>query len=222
MKVIDIRNQFNSNRAARAQTVGIIIHHTAGGEAGIISSIRNTGNGYHYLIRPNGEVLYILTDNLQAWHAGRTTDALFLQTKLPQVNPNSTTIGIAFIGNFEHSLPTSQALSACDFLVTELKKKYSTIRHVYGHNSVTATICPGRINWTRWKDIVSSTVIEDINNEEETEMRYNNLNEVPAWAKATIQKLITKGLLQGDGGNLNLSEDMIRIFVINDRAGLYK
>jgi len=57
------------------------------------------------LIRPNGEVLYILTDNLQAWHFGRTTDALFSQIKLPQVNPNSTTIGIAFIGNFEHTYP---------------------------------------------------------------------------------------------------------------------
>ena len=53
-------------------------------------------------------------------------------------------------------------------------------------------------------------------------MRYNNLNEIPAWAKETIQKLIAKGLLQGDGSNLNLSEDMIRIFVINDRAGLYR
>lgn len=60
--------------------------------------------------------------------------------------------------------------------------------------------------------------------EVEVEMRYNNLNEIPSWAKPTIQKLIDKQLLKGnDGGEkgLDLSLDMLRIFVINDRSGLY-
>lgn len=56
---------------------------------------------------------------------------------------------------------------------------------------------------------------------EENEMRYNTIDEVPSWAQATIQKLVKKGFLNGDGKNLNLSEDMIRILVINDRAGMY-
>ena len=56
---------------------------------------------------------------------------------------------------------------------------------------------------------------------EDVEMRYNTLAEVPDWAKATISKLIDKKLLTGDGNKLDLSLDMIRIFVINDRAGLY-
>lgn len=222
MNIIDIRNQFNFNRATRSQTVGIIIHHTAGGEGGLIPSIRNTGNGYHYAIRPNGEVLHLLTDNLQAWHAGRTTQPRFSQTNLPQVNPNSTTIGIAFIGNFVNSLPTNNALEACDDLVRMLSIKYTTLMYVYGHICVTATSCPGQINWQRWRRIVlESRLINNDMEEVETEMRYNTINEVPTWARDTIQKLIDKGLLQGDDGNLNLSEDMIRMFVINDRAGLY-
>ncbi len=51
---------------------------------------------------------------------------------------------------------------------------------------------------------------------------YNTLEEVPVWAKPTIGKLTTKGYLLGDEkGNLNLDETLIRILVINDRAGIY-
>ena len=31
-------------------------------------------------------------------------------------------------------------------------------------------------------------------------MRYNNVNEVPEWARPTIQKMIDKGLFGGTGG----------------------
>lgn len=42
------------------------------------------------------------------------------------------------------------------------------------------------------------------------------------WARPTIQKMLNKGLLQGDEkGRLGLTEEMLRIFVINDRAGVY-
>lgn len=55
---------------------------------------------------------------------------------------------------------------------------------------------------------------------EETEMRYKTVDEVPEWAKATIQKMLDKGLLS-NSDNLDLSMDMIRVFVVSDRAGVY-
>ena len=62
-----------------------------------------------------------------------------------------------------------------------------------------------------------------LEDEEEKEMRYNTIDEMPEWAKPTIRKMIEKGLLGGTSGkdNLDLSMDMIRVFVVNDRAGLY-
>ena len=56
---------------------------------------------------------------------------------------------------------------------------------------------------------------------EENEVRYNTVQECPSWAQKTIQKLIDKGYLSGDGQKLDLSHDMVRMFVINDRAGMY-
>lgn len=55
--------------------------------------------------------------------------------------------------------------------------------------------------------------------EEVEEMRYNTVAECPDWARETVQKLIDKGYLGGDGQSLDLSRDMVRILVIQDRAG---
>lgn len=60
------------------------------------------------------------------------------------------------------------------------------------------------------------------NNEEASDVIYNHIDQVPEWARPTIQKLVDKGYLKGDeNGNLALNDTMLRLLVINDRAGLY-
>jgi len=54
-------------------------------------------------------------------------------------------------------------------------------------------------------------------NEMNAEKRYNTLDEVPDWAKATVAKMIEQNILQGYGINLDLSRDMLRTFVIVER-----
>ena len=56
----------------------------------------------------------------------------------------------------------------------------------------------------------------------ESERIYHYTVELPSWARATIQKLLDKGLYAGASeGDLNLPESLMRNLVINDRAGLY-
>lgn len=57
---------------------------------------------------------------------------------------------------------------------------------------------------------------------EEAQMRYDNLEALPDWARPTVEKLVEEGLLNGDGSSLNLSEDMVRLLVILDRAGNFE
>lgn len=58
--------------------------------------------------------------------------------------------------------------------------------------------------------------------EEEEMPKYNTLEEVPEWGKATIEKLMNLGVLKGnENGELNLSYDFLRTLVIHDRLGLY-
>ena len=66
--------------------------------------------------------------------------------------------------------------------------------------------------------------------EEETVTRYNKISDMPAYAQPTIIKMVDGGFIGGAGklkdennrpADLDLSMDMIRVFVTNDRAGLY-
>ena len=50
---------------------------------------------------------------------------------------------------------------------------------------------------------------------------YNKVEEVPEWGRATVKKLINKGLLKGNEKGLDLSYTLLRLLVINDREGLY-
>lgn len=60
--------------------------------------------------------------------------------------------------------------------------------------------------------------VDKINNK----MIYNYIdNNMPEWARPTIRKLAEKGLLKGDENGLNLTDDILRILVINDRTGIY-
>ena len=60
-------------------------------------------------------------------------------------------------------------------------------------------------------------------NKIEGEMVYNYMDEnMPSWARPTIQKLMDKNILRGnEKGELGLTEMLLRILVINDRAGIY-
>lgn len=66
--------------------------------------------------------------------------------------------------------------------------------------------------------------------EDENMIRYNTMSELPDWARPTIRKLVDMGAIRGSGApldadgdptDMDLSLDMVRMFVINDRAGAY-
>lgn len=56
----------------------------------------------------------------------------------------------------------------------------------------------------------------------ENPMIYNYIDEnMPEWARETIQKLVDKGILKGDENGLHLTDGDLKQFAVNDRAGLY-
>lgn len=56
----------------------------------------------------------------------------------------------------------------------------------------------------------------------ETEMRYNKVEELPAWAKDAVNAWVKNGVLKGDENGLDLSSDMLRMIVMLYRAGIGK
>jgi len=54
-----------------------------------------------------------------------------------------------------------------------------------------------------------------------SEPTYGSVEEAPGWAQTTIQKLVDKGALQGDGTGLDLTYSLIRALVVLDRMGAF-
>ncbi len=55
--------------------------------------------------------------------------------------------------------------------------------------------------------------------EPEMEKRYETLAQIPAWAQPTVEKLLARGVF-ADDTQLDLSFDMVRMFVLLDRYGV--
>ena len=80
----------------------------------------------------------------------------------------------------------------------------------------------------KWEVIVGA-VRPQWEEEEENVERFNTVGECPQWAQATVEKLVDRGYLTGSGekdsqgrpADLDLSRDMLRLLVIQDRAGSF-
>ena len=132
-------------------------------------------------------------------------------------------------------------------LVQWLMEQYGVdIKHVCMHYHVTHKYCVEPFvrhyeQWTNFLNMVKG--VEDLNKAETTAIAqteakkvagnvaeevyakynkvYDSIASVPDWGKDTIKKLVGKGYLKGNGKGLDLSEDLLRVLVINDRAGMY-
>ena len=102
-------------------------------------------------------------------------------------------------------------------------KKYNVpLENVLRHYDVTGKSCPEPFVRSQelWLDFKQKLTEQK---EMQKEVIYNYIDEnMPAWARPTIQKMVDKGYLKGnEKGELNLNMILLRVFVSNDRAGVY-
>ncbi len=154
------------------------------------------GIGYNFFINPDGTVFEGRGFNIGAGATGY----------------NSNSIHICFAGNFEKQKPSNSQLRNGKELIKWLLEILPLNVKIIGHKDIGKTACPGR-----------NFPLEEFKNirKEKKEMRYQKLEDVPNYAKVTIEKLINKKALQGNEKGLDLSDDMLRTFVILDRLGLF-
>ncbi len=130
---------------------------------------------------------------------------------------NSHIISIGFQGDYEKIkiMPEAQFNSSAE-LIKHLLNKIPTAK-LLRHSDFGGTVCPGK--YFPFGEIKSKVL-----QTEEEEMIYNYIDEnMPEWARDTVKKLVNKGYLKGnENGELGLNDTMLKLLVINDRAGLYK
>ena len=125
-------------------------------------------------------------------------------------------IGLMWGGDFK-SLVDKPHFQLPDWGATVgvLKKKYKTPENFMKNWEETAMTKEEKKEFEALKK-----EIEALKAKQETVYRYTT--SLPKWAMPTIQKLLDKGIYAGESeSNLNLPETLMRVLVINDRAGLY-
>lgn len=131
----------------------VIIHHSATAQGSAESFDRvhreerkwENGLGYHFVIgngkgMGDGEVAVG-----KRWK--EQLDGAHIRGTEGGENLNSSSIGIALVGNFEHSLPTARQMAALKGLVNYLRRECSiSLASVVGHAELSGkkTLCPGQ------------------------------------------------------------------------------
>lgn len=203
----------------------IVLHYTANNGDTALNNAKYFYDTYrgasaHYFVDEN-EIVQVVSDKNVAWHCGSTS---YVHSECR----NTNSIGIEMCSR-QYSDGTyyikDEVRERSLELVHYLMDKYDIpLTNVIRHYDVTGKICPAPFvnDLSLWNDFKSRLVlVEEI---VEEEMRYNTVDEIKtafSWAETTITKLVDNGYLSGSGSGLDLSQDMIRMFVINDRAGMY-
>jgi hypothetical protein len=138
----------------------VVFHHSAGSTtsgAAAVEAIRDwhiRGNGwpdigYHYLIGSDGTVYQTEPLNKVSYHVAYH---------------NEYTVGVCFLGHYEHSRPTDAALAAGREVVLLLEKALGRQLAIKGHaetNPASTEFCPSRI-WHEWKGELDVSAIEEL------------------------------------------------------------
>ena len=232
-KIIDTGLEWDDDELTeREDTDMIVIHHTGGTDIDASAEQIDgwhknqdwVGIGYHFVIRKNGTI----ERGRPEWAVGSHA-----------YGENWHTLGIHLSGAMDKVQPTEKQIESCAHLVAYLCDEYEIPidrEHIVGHREVNDdTSCPGENLFAKMDLIVSKAAWyakqdgeakekewkEDMEEIKKEITRYSTIEELPEYAKPTIQKLVGKKLLSGDGKSLDLSADMIRVFVVLDRNGTF-
>lgn len=185
----------------------ITIHSTANAKSTALNErawLDNPANNryasWHYCVDESG-VVQAIPEREEAWHCGDTGG-----------NRHSLSIEICESGDRVKTL-----LNAAKFAAEKLVEYGLTIKDLRRHADWVNKDCPRILidpvyiyrNYG-WNWFVKQ--VEEEMQKMNTK-RYNTINEIPEWGRATVQKLIDKGAI-ADRNRLDLSEDMVRTLVI--------
>ena len=170
------------------------------------------GASAHYFCDEN-EIWQSVKDTDTAWHCGAKT------YRHPECR-NANSIGVEICMNDKKGNVRQGSIATAAELVRYLMQRYGVpVDRVIRHYDVTGKYCPGPMVddpalWTAFQQSLTQT--------EDDSVRYKYYDDMPDWAKPTVSKLVKKGYLKGEGGGvLNLTEDTLKVLVVNDRSGCY-
>lgn len=163
---------------------------------------------WHYVVG-DGVVIQAIPDTEEAWHSGTATG-------------NCGSIGVEMI---ESGNRRAVVDAAAELVADKLREYGLTAANVKWHRDWSGKSCPRifiekehikpGIGWAFFR-VKLNYYLEQ--KREEKIVYYQTVESLPEWGRPTIQKLVDAKAF-ADPNLLNLSEDMLRVFVVMDRMG---
>lgn len=208
---------------------------TAKNNADYFANNANLRASAHYFVDPN-EIYQSVKDTDTAWHCGRERGGSYYNDCR-----NANSIGIemcSVIRNGVYVIPDETVRNAAELVRYLMARHHVPVSRICRHYDVTHKECPepwvrNPNQWENFKKMLTEKEVEDMTEQQtraiaQQEIKkanakvYDRVQDCPEWAKDTVQRLVNKGFLQGDeNGKLGLTEELMRVLVINDRAHLY-
>lgn len=196
----------------------LVLHYTANNGDTALSNCKyfssaNRNASAHYFVDEKG-IYRSVRDMNVAWHCGSVNGYKHKYCR------NTNSIGIEMCSRIDSNgkfyIEEETIVNAIELTKFLMEKYDIPVDNVIRHYDVTGKMCPKPFVedeklWLDFKDRL----------EEKEVKRYNTIDEIPEWGKDVIKLMIDKGAF-ADIKTLNLSEDMIRMFVFNNRMGIYK
>ena len=220
----------------------IVIHDTGNTSAGADAKAHfnyfnggNRGSSADIFIDEKNVMIVNDYNKYYSWHCGDGRGRYGI------TNANSIGIEICINqdGDFEKAVENT-----VEFVKSIMKELNIDENHIVRHYDASRKNCPqsfSKNNWKMWENFKEKIEEgEDLDMEKYQELKkeisalneeirnlkspmiYNYIDDnMPDWAKPTVKKLVDKNVLKGDENGLNLTEDLMRMLVINDRVGIY-
>lgn len=188
------------------------------------------GASAHYFVGhgPKPEIWASVPEADTAWHCGANT------YYHPECR-NYNSIGVEMCCHKREDGTwyfDPETVDAAVELCRDIVRRYSIdSTHMLRHFDVTHKKCPAPFvdDPAAWQDFKNRVLGEDskltkddvwaIVNEALAKHTYATLADIPAYYRAAVDKLVKKGILNGDGNALNVSEDLCRTLTVLDRLG---
>lgn len=201
----------------------ITIHHMAGDlsieQCGSIFANPDSEASANYGIDSDGRIALYVDESKRSWaSANRDNDQI------------AVTIEVAndeYGGNWHVS---DKALESTIKLCADICKRNNIKElnftgnangNLTMHKYFMATLCPGPYLESKFP-YIAERVNKILKGEDDDMTYYKTLKDVPSWGQPAIKKLMDKGALQGTGnGEINVSEDLVRMATILNRLGVY-
>ena len=243
MNIIETNWNWNGGLSHRSSTDYITLHHA---EASVCTAQQIddwhksngwSGIGYHFFVRKNGEIyrgrpLWAIGAHVQGMNdksIGICAEGSYMRETMPEAQkqaiaklldylkenyyPNAKIVGHREIG--DSNCPGD------NYPLTELKNYKALLKEdepMTAEERIKFNALVNEVERLAKKTDEQAAELNKLKNP----MIYNYIDDnMPEWARPTIQKLVDKGFLQGDENGLGLTDDLLRVLVVNDRAGLY-